>query len=408
MGNLKKNKSVVKEAVLLSVISKYHFLVIGLLVQIFLLLLVSLAAELYPILAIEHNHLINLVSIVTAAVCILVHALRWSHPMCNEIPIIAVTIWFLLSTQSSLYCICCHPSHGHHGHFIMSLQNQADNNTNLAEIEDWSHEMDDYVPCKEEDFRYIYSLFGIGLFVASFFNDIRNYYLSALNRVITLCTFFVLLLLLIISPLSSTQFSVNQTLLIIVRITVYHTLWFITQYKTITELVLIHHYKDTIKKAKHSPLLYKEKGGGGGKKVGDGGGDGPVGMLMQIDQITDSIRKHRSTNAVVIGSANDVNSQRRALFNRYIEKMSEINHTCYAGAWVTSMFSWKNRHASINTQKLFDIIQILWVLVVPPFWLLLLSPITFFWLLCQIYANTNELPHTLKTTRILDVIHPSS
>ena len=398
MANSKLKKS--KSTLLISVISRYHFLVIGVLVQIFLLLLVSIAAELSPLLEIEHNNLINLVSIVTAAVCILVHALRWSHPMYNEIPLIVVTIWFLLSTQTSIYCICCSPGHGHHG--LVLPMHRVENNTNLAQIEDWVEAEGHGGSCTEDDFRYVYSLVGISLFVASFFNDIRNYYLSAFNRAITLGIFLALLLLLIVSPLSSTQFDVNQTLLTVVRITIYHLLWFTTQYKTITEQILIQHYRETIKKAKHSTLLYREKGEKVGSPV-----DAPVEMLGQIDEMTDTIRKYRSTNSAVISGVNDLVSQRKSLFNRYVEKMSEINHIFYAGAWLTRWFCWKNRRASPQGQKLFDIIQILWVLVVPPFWLLVLSPITFFWVLCQIYANTNELPHTLKTTRILDVICPA-
>lgn len=399
MGNLKKNKS----ALLLSVISKYHFLVIGLLVQIFLLLLVSLAAELSPLLEIEHNNLINLVSIITAAVCILVRALRWSDPMYNEVPLIVVSIWFLLSTQTSLYCICCHPHHHHHPHGLVIPLHGNNNTANLAKVEEWEFPEDgEEGACKEEDFRLFYALVGMGLFIASFFNDLRNYYLAALNRAITLSTFLILLLLLIISPLSSTQFNVNHTLLVITRVTVYHILWFTAQYKTTTEQILIQHYKETIKKAKHSPLLYKDR-----ERVKMVEGNEPINILKRIDQMTEIIRKYRSTNGTVIGAGNDPVTERKALFNRYVEKMSEINHICYAGAWLTSWFSWKNRHGSINTQRLFDVIQILWILVVPPFWLLVLCPVTFFWLLCQIYANTNELPHTLKTIRILEVVSPS-
>lgn len=372
---------------------------IGLLVQIFLLLLVSLAAELSPLLEIEHSNLINLVSIITAAICILVHALRWSAPMYNEVPLIVVSIWFLLSTQTSLYCICCNPHPHTHSHSLIV-------NSNLAKMDEWDFPEEDGgdFHCKEEHFRYFYALVGMGLFLASFFNDMRNYYLSALNRAITLSAFFILLLLLIISPLSSTQFNVNQTLLIIARTTVYHILWFTSHYKTTTDQILIQHYKETIKKAKHSSLLYKDRERG---KMDHSEGDAPINILKRIDQMTETIRKHRSTSGSVIGAGNDPVTERKALFNRYVEKMSEINHICYAGAWLTSWFSWKNRHASLSTQRLFDIIQILWILAVPAYWLLVLCPLTFLWLLCQIYANTNELPHTLKTTRILEVVSPS-
>lgn len=452
--NSKKSK---KEALLISVLSSHQFLIQGIVSLIFIQLLLSVAAELYPFLEVEYTTLINVISVISAVAMIILYAMGWTYPMSNEIPIIVIAIWFLLSTQISLYCICCHSHHQHpHGliasapgvvtasaavtaeedsHRLVLPEKMKDGLLEEEEdeerggrglVESW-HSINKH--CRKEDFSYYYSMIGILLFGACFLMDLRNYYLSLWNRFLALIIIIILLVFLVISPVSCSQFQVNQSLVVILRVSIYCILWFLGQFKSITETLLFSHYKYVLKKAKYSefsnlPQLKKQST--------DDSVEVPFLLFRQIDRVArimkgqgivivptttiaannKKISTEEAERALVSNNyaqpKGDEEEKRiqeerkRTDFNNYIDRIHHMNHLFYDNAWFISIFSWKNRHTNRQTQRVFDIIQNLWVLVVPPIPLIILSLISYLWFVRHIHANTSEILYSLKYKRLLE------
>lgn len=432
--NTKKRK---KEDASLNLITKFPYFTLGNLSHIFILLLLTLSGELSRSLEVDYATLLQIISIITLVFLTIIYAMRWTYPLYNEVPLLVILVWIILSTQISLYCICCHestPAIHHHGFSLKSIAPGerkeeweaeefllSDGEEEEAEEgeDDWhgrkyvkmkvvvtEEEEGEEWKCSQENFSYVYSLMGIALFLVSSMIDIRNYYLSLLNRAITLFMVILLLVLMILSPASCSQFNLleGNSFILILRITLYNILWFVAHYKSETESVLFSHYKEALRKSHRSPLssLPRQER----IRVSDLA-DIPTTILRELERVLVSLRKigpsleererDREEGEVVT---------RGQVFNKDLIKLIEVNHFFSDNAWFIGVLSWKNRYCGRETQRVFDIIQTLWVLIVPPLWLIVFSLLSLVWYLYQIHTNCHELRHTIKPVRRLDLLSP--
>jgi hypothetical protein len=281
MYESKYRRKRVKTSILLDIISKYNFLLIAIVAQIYVLLFISVASEFHQILGLAHDTLINVFAIISIVVLLIVYAMQWTYPMRNEIPLIIIMIWFLLSTQGNTYCICCNDQHNMHqeavvGQMVIVKQEKEDDTMIVTTATHHHHHQDAtnggeevfFVfalwqsltkDCYKENFTFLYSLLGVFLLISSIFTSLRNYYVAFLNRVASIVLVLILILLLVIAPSSCSYFSTNNTFIAILHATLYHIVWFTNYYKTMTEQILVSDYAQAINLIKSDRNLLPRK-----------------------------------------------------------------------------------------------------------------------------------------------------
>jgi hypothetical protein len=387
---------------------------------------------------IEHTTFINVVSLVSMVILAVLLTMQWTGPMLNEVPIIVIMIWILLSTQSTSYCICCtgtepHPHHMVHSSGIGGGGDTEPTNVDIPAVADIisvsdigddddddgppnhhppTHQWNNLKNCNKEAFYLFYSILSAVLLLASIFADVRNYYVSFFIRVVVLVLIFTLIILLVVSPSTCSQFSITDNSFIIIRITLYHVLWFMNHYKGLTERVLEMNYSNSLQ-------IVASSGGGAAtttkkKKVKVIPPTTPLGTLSELDRITSTIdvsstsskkggRRRRdepllpksdSDSDDSSDSGDDEGEEGRLI--KHIKKLVKLNQF-YGGAW----FSWKNRSYNRNILRIIDLARTIWVLSVSPLFLVVLVPIEAIWLLYHIRKNTSELLESNKITGIL-------
>lgn len=483
---------------LLNVIGRYQYLLLALAGHIYVMLLISTAAEFYGVLGIPHNTLINGLSLISLVMLALLALMQWTYPISNEVPIIILIVWIMLSTQGNSYCICCEDggegAPGHHHLHGLGLPSPGGNTTNgttisipapdpttvasdqrignssdivaqpqAADVElvtegsdivlEQQHQVDQlherehidglYVAelwathvkgCQRESLLFVYSLLGLVMLAASLFADLRYYWLALLNRLVVVLLVIVLLLLLVISPTSCSQYfgsyyGGNPTMVsfvLIMRITLYHLVWFMNQYKDVTELILLMCYGQGVELSK--AIMTRLKLPSTKKRFrqhhcGSGDATTPSHVIQQLDDNAGKVRRRVVNNddgseqqyahgetVVQIERHNDIddsgdpNSKEKTthLASLLAVLVDHGHHLYYKDAWIGNVLSWKHRAYGRAAYHLICLARTVWVLLVSPIIMFIAVPLMVAWLLYHIARNKRELRHACKHTGLLE------
>jgi hypothetical protein len=270
-GNTKQYgpaKKRAKTVLLLDVVTKYNFLLLGLLCHIFVMLLLSLSAEFSQLIGSRYQTLIDTCAVVGIIVLGVVLLLRWTAPMCAEEALIILLLWILISSRiDSTHCFCCggsgsatadaDPDHGglrlhdegdvgagepvaHHvqeaGGLITPREAPPPDDFVLAAWRTVFHD------CQQQTFNIAYSLLAVAMLIVGFFTELKNYWVSLAFRFATVVFICIVVLLLIISPSLCSKFSIGvgmqDSFIVFLRVTGYEILWFLNRYKRVTERAL--------------------------------------------------------------------------------------------------------------------------------------------------------------------------
>jgi hypothetical protein len=438
---LGKGKKRLKLEQLLHALGRYQYLLLALAGQLYVLLLISVSAELYGVLGIPHATVINALSLVSLVVMALLAMMQCTYPMTNELPIIVLLAWIMLSTQaSSTYCLCC--DH-HHSTTIATTttlglpsSNATDNSTvppaadtggtnalttttsdDAAEHDNRLHSDGQYVlnawlahvhGCRRESLIWLYSALALVMLAASLLADLRYYYLAFMNRLVVVALIVVLLLLLVLSPGSCSQFNAADSFTLILRMTLYHLLWFMNQYKDVTELVLLVAYKQGLAFSELIAGRHKKKTT---KKMSSGQQpDTPCGVMVALDANAARLRRYGDEEQHGVGgdvtivverapTGGDTGEHLRALMTLLVDEGHQLY---YSGAWLANTLSWKHRAYGRRLYQLIALARTVWVLVVSPWLMLPLVPLMAAWLLYHIGLNKVELRHACKHTGLIE------
>ena len=464
------------------VLGRYQYLLLALVGQLYVLLLISVSAELYGVLGLPHSTVINGLSLVSLVVLALLAMMQWTYPVSNEVPVIVLLVWIMLSTQgNSAYCLCCDhhhlsttttsstittaaktlelPAPNATNATVVVVAPGASNNETIEEstivdddrprsedddvvIEDSGedaqgasestrlHSDGQYVMnawlahvhgCRRESLVWLYAALALVMLAASLLADLRYFYLAFVMRLAVALLVVVLLLLLAISPASCSQFNASDSFTLILRITLYHVLWFMNQYKDVTELVLLMAYSQGLRfsnlvtghrKNNNNNRLSIWSGRGGDHKP-----DTPCGVMLALDANAARLRRrqynehhqHSEANnrgdvaiAVERATPHDV-SQAGAHLEALLTLLVDEGHQLYySGAWLANTLSWKHRAYGHRLYQLIGLARTVWVLVVPSLLMLVLAPLLAAWLLYHIALNKRELRHACKHTGLIE------
>ena len=305
----------------------------------------------------------------------------------------------------------------------------AFNDATTTTIDDYYDEEDDSIlielwerlitDCKEESFNFIFSVLSIILAISAFLTDCSNYYLSILFRVITIVLLPVALLFLILIPSACAQFSGMDNVLIQIRVTLFHAVWFINHYRRLTERKLTGDYSNSLQSV--TEVVLTSEGGGGRKKTKGLPREHAYttpdalfndlqymrGFLLQRgefqnfsgsspQQVTSQKQVVKRNVSLLVGDEDEASmphhhhptppqpTDKESLVSPYMTKMADLNYK-----YIT-LLSWKNRTFGKNLLRLIDLSQALWILLVCSWWLWLV-PLEFLWLLYCVHTNTNEI-----------------
>jgi hypothetical protein len=425
---------------LLGAVSHFHFLLVALVGQLYVLLLITLSDELHGVLGLARDSLTNGLALVSIVVMVVLAVMQWSRPMYSEIPVLVLVTWMMLSTQSSTLCLCCPPEdHAHqHPHMhqllangttttMMALDAGASSNATTTDIvvveesvmgaiavnnnEEVDTDDDGFLGmrelwerqikgCSQESLLFWYSLCGGLLMLVSLGCDLRSYWLAFISCLVSMALVFTLVLLLILSPTTCSHFDVEDNVALIMRITAYHLLWFMNQYKDVTELVLWLSYArmggrskrrlmmmatttTRISRAPSPRALFMELDALGRSLSGGQ-------SLLMGDEEDDEAAKKKSEVVISVEpqTPDDETQKHRASL---MHELVECHRAHYRDAWLGNVLSWKHRHYGANLYRLVSFTRTVWVLFVANLFLVALVPVMLLWLLYHIYRNKREI-----------------
>ena len=248
--DLKHAKKQIKNGRLFDAIKSYQFLLLAVIAHIYILLLVSVSAELHDFLDVSHDVVINYVAVATLIVILISRSLRWSWPLLVEDTFIVILVWILLGDLIGF--------HDWHHHTMMMLQQQVPEpdavihalseeaavaavsavgaagatHRLMYSVAQWTQDQN------EVGLELLYSLLVLAMLVCSLLTDVRNYVVSLFFRMMTV----LLLVPVILLPSSCNRFKHLDLNVIILKITLYNILWYYNNVKRLTERVLENNY----------------------------------------------------------------------------------------------------------------------------------------------------------------------
>lgn len=454
MHDSKSYKKSIKTSVLLNVISKYNFLLIAIIAQIYVLLLLSLSSEFHDVLGVSYVTLINVFAIITLVVLVTVQAMQCTYPMSNELPVIIFLLWVLLSTHAGVYCICCgaaqaSASHSAAQHVVVHNESVKSGIAVHVEENRWQSKQLHHQPheeaeesvfvtihslsqaCHQENFAFLYSTLSVILLLVALFTDLRNYYIALFNRIMTMFLLFLLIVLIVVSPSTCSQFSDQDKFYVILRLTFYHILWFTNHYRKITEDTLMMSYTGGIHLIKEANLLKESKLTKLFQQQRQRQHETPLSVLYQLEFVDKSLdeslasktpttstpikrskTEKKMTNLLYTSEDHDaaadesglidteemLEQEKRENIASIFHKLVKTNAVYYEG-----LLSWKNRDYNKRLRYIIDIAQTIWVLLVIKYWLFILLPLQMIWLLYHINRNINEILQLHKFVKILTI-----
>jgi hypothetical protein len=372
-------------------------------------------------------------------------------------------LWLLVSYQLAVYCICCTPPHHHgvggagatglvvhgggsatdttvvttgaagspalaDGAELDPEEGGAEGDGRPAGVAEGATTIEELwvratAGCQRDSFDLVFSLLAVGLAVAAFSTEQRNYYAALLFRALTGVVLFLLVVILVIAPSQCARANVHYVVSLLARITLYHTLWWLTQFRRLVERVLAQEYGGAL--TLMTPDLLERQGGKKLRHLLTQAGAGadettPRALFDRVEGVGEFLGRQPLTpqQAAHANQTSTPVSRREALSGieptvvvvAEEDETSVMTRTLYkltavAGAhrhvfeW---MLSWKNRHFSAQQLLLIDLAQTLWVLLVCPgwLWLALIQYGVLFW--C-IYSACRELLQSHARAKLLTV-----
>jgi len=482
MSNPKVSKKRIKSDHLLEVVTKYKYVFLGILCHIFILFAFSVSAEFHDMIGSRYETFVELITIATVIVLVIVLAMGWTYPMSNEEPLVILLLWVLLSSRiSTTHCFCCHS-----GVEVSTLSITDDavpmEVEDMEEVaaaalvvgaekhhkkkekdfimESWEFLVSD---CRLETFNFIYSLLCVILVMASFFTELRNQYISLLFRASTVVLIAILVLLLVVSPSLCSKFSITHSFISILRITLFHTVWFLNHHRRETERLLALQYSEALtmttetlraqdKMVTRAPHRYTT----------------PRALFLEITRLCKRLAaiyspepaplppptptrkkgvkkrlpitrkeahtlllplkggKHRDDSDEESNEEDEQEEEEEDAERVSQEKkkpkprlgvmeetltdivceMAAVSNS-HKESYLSGTISWKNRSHSKHLLHIIDLAHTVWILIVCPHWLLL-APVELLWLLYSIRVSKNETLETLKLVKLLDLFLSSS
>jgi hypothetical protein len=339
--------------------------------------------------------------------------------MSNEIPVIIFLLWILLSTHAGVYCICC--QEGQHSTGVGTTEGLVVHQEVIHSTNFEHHHEDDSLlislksvanDCHKENFSFLYSILSIFLLLSALFTDLKNYYIALWNRVVTIFLIFLLVTLIVVSPSTCSQFSTTERFDVILRLTFYHILWFVNQYKKITEDTLLVSYthgmhliesEGLVKKNRRTKYTYKQT-------------ETPISILTELNN-TETIptssppRKKKKQYTNLLGASDDEDDDEEGDDNEenrinwknmemiYVfKKMMKANEYYYQ-----RLLSWKNRDYNKRIRHIIDVALTVWVLLIIKYWIFFVIPLQLMWLFYQINRNIKEIIDIHKYVKLLSI-----
>jgi hypothetical protein len=406
---------------LLNVLCRYQFMLLAFIGQLYVLLLISASIEFHAVLGIARDTLTNALTLVSLVLLLALATTQWTYPMSNEVPIMVIIAWIMLSTQGNTYCVCCDrrasqgqggasqegAGAGNESRIIVTISEQAQ----LVEYDDDYDGGADYglyvlewweshiKGCSRDSLAFWYTAMALLLLIASLLADMRSYWLALLSRIVAIVTFFSLLFLLVISPGSSSQYNASAYSLVVARITLYHILWFMNQYKDITELVLTVSYTQILRVAKrlvagHSATTVAQALLATNKKKNIAAAHRkrrtivctPAMILDELDCHIELLNTgtHQQHLVSLLGDAVDLHRQH------------------YTDSRIGNALSWKHRSYNRHISQLVNLGRTVWVLYISQWFMWPLVPLMAFWLLHHIERNKREIMHARTHAELIE------
>lgn len=420
----------------LAIISGFHFLLLGVVAQIFIQLVMSVSSEARA-LGLEPEALVQAVALITLVLLGVVLALRWTQPFGNEEPVIILMLWIVISTVPAV-CVCCHHHDSHSHSLALVAPTESAGSLALAPGEVVIHmertqaptrddDEDDNVfeefwasathGCRQENFDLLFTLLALGLVVAAYCTELANYYATLFFRLVTVTLLFLLVVLLVLAPSTCARFSLHDLLLQLTRATLYHALWWLTQYKRLAERALATDYSESL--VTMAPLLRaRETHAHLRKLLVRDAGDTPAVLFDGVARLGEYLGQQPLSPAGAHSSspvtrrearpvALDEEAQRAlqarseaaaddAAMQRATTKLVDISEGADA------VLSWRNRDYSKHQLRLIDLARTVWVLLVCPAFLWF-SLLEFGLLFYCIHRARCELGATHRQAKLLSV-----
>lgn len=253
-------------------VTRYTGLFAGLCCHAVVLLLLGMVFSLHDVVGMRYETLLDLVAIFLIVMLVLVWQMRWTYPLSNEVPLIILLLWIVLSSRiSTTHCFCCRPEplpppHPHHNHSNHSHHHHAtgvvldiagedndgasiaalsmttdtvetrppethhtpdgvavvvvDTHTSSQSHQDHDHDDDDddfllsswrwlSRDCRAENFNFVFSLLCLAMVVSAFFTELRSSVTSLLFRLSTAALLAVVAVLFLVSPSLCSKFNAH-------------------------------------------------------------------------------------------------------------------------------------------------------------------------------------------------------
>jgi hypothetical protein len=187
----------------------------------------------------------NFFSILTIFLLYISLTLKFTWPVGIEQTLIIILLWMLIGNMFNSN-VHCKPHHPHH----------HENETNITLIEE--HTTTTGGLCQHW-FSIIYSLLCISTAVFSYLSDIKHYVMSF---IFCACSFIsmtlIIFLYLYFIPMSCNHFQMDLTILIL-RITLYNTIWNMNRFMRFTETLLEDEYIACINLVSRCNITFTER-----------------------------------------------------------------------------------------------------------------------------------------------------
>jgi hypothetical protein len=261
----------------LALVTRYNFLFAGVVCHCVLLLLLAMVLTLHDATAHRYQTLLDLLAVFLVVVLVLVWQLRWTYPLSNELPLLILLLWIVLSSRiSPTHCFCCHEHH-HHADtetaVTGALAAAADGNLTTGEdaaaaavavvtaahhhtpppsdpdddflMESWRWAMAD---CRAEHFNFFFSLLCLVMVLCAFLTELRSSLGSLLFRLSTAVLVAVVAVLFFVSPSLCSRFSIElgDSFVTVARITLFEALWALNRYARGCERLLSRAYQHSV------------------------------------------------------------------------------------------------------------------------------------------------------------------
>lgn len=279
---------------------------------------------------------------------------QWSAPVLIEDALIVAFLWILLGNllHAATDCICCPEA-------------QA---------------------CFWQNNRVLFSLLCVALMLLSFLFQASNLIAATLFKLSTV----TLLLAVPIIPVSCNQFLFNDLGISTLKLMLFITLWYLQRRLRLCEQALAQAYASAMAVVRdHYDSLPPPQTYQGGSRDSDL--SVPLQLFRSLDELMGRVKEYRARRKR--------QQQRLREFDIQLESLTRI-YEIHLHCCQTSWFSWKSRSYDASLLFVFDLSATLWILVVCP-WFLLLIALQFPLLFYGLWRTLEELRAVTKFLKFM-------